>query len=112
MRPACPECLDAANTGHKILVMKKKPAALHSAIGAAEFKARCLELMDRVRETREEFVVTKHGEPVARLVPYDPPDRPKSFWGSMSGSVLRYDAPFDPVPGEWFHEAAMTRTGS
>lgn len=30
----------------------------------AEFKGRCLELMDRVRETGEELVVTKHGKPI------------------------------------------------
>jgi len=34
-------------------------------IAAAEFKARCLELMDRVRETGVEYVITKHGTPVA-----------------------------------------------
>nr|MBA2260046.1 type II toxin-antitoxin system Phd/YefM family antitoxin [Acidobacteriota bacterium] len=37
-------------------------------VAAAEFKARCLELMDHVRETGAEYVVTKHGTPVARLV--------------------------------------------
>ncbi len=42
-------------------------------IGAAGFKARCLELMDRVRETGVEYIVTKHGEPVAKLVPYTRP---------------------------------------
>ena len=33
------------------------------------FKATCLELMDRVRETGTEYVVTKHGKPVARILP-------------------------------------------
>jgi prevent-host-death family protein len=88
------------------MTMKRKPPIAKPAVGAAEFKARCLELMDRVRETREELVVAKHGQPVAKLVPYDPPDRPASFWGSMSGTVVRYDAPFDPVPGEWFHDTS------
>ena len=69
-------------------------------LGAAEFKARCLELMDRVRETRAEYVVTKHGTPVARLVPYAPSERP-SFFGSAKGTVLQYDRPFDPVEGEY-----------
>lgn len=72
-----------------------------TAIAAAAFKARCLELMDRVHETREEYVVTKHGKPIAKLVPYDAPERPKSFIGSMRGTVLHYDRPFDPVDGEW-----------
>jgi prevent-host-death family protein len=94
--------LRAGNNGHKIVVMTGRARkARQASVGAAEFKARCLELMERVRETRQEYVVTKHGKPVAKLVPYDPPERSGRFFGSMRGSVLRYDRPFDPVPGEW-----------
>jgi prevent-host-death family protein len=67
---------------------------------AAEFKAKCLELMDRVRETGGEYVVTKHGKPVAKLVPYAEPAR-VSFFGSMKGTVLKFDRPFDPIDGEY-----------
>ena len=38
-------------------------------IAAAEFKARCLTLMEDVRSTREPIVITKRGKPVAKLVP-------------------------------------------
>jgi prevent-host-death family protein len=90
---------------------KKAPARLNRkdrppsnvtarSIAAATFKAKCLELMDRVRETGEEYVVTKHGEPVARLVPYTARARTTLF-GSMRGTVLAYERPFDPVDGEW-----------
>jgi prevent-host-death family protein len=67
---------------------------------AAEFKARCLKLMDRVRETGAEYVVTKHGKPVAKLVPYME-SRRQSFFGSLEGSLLQYDRPFDPIDGEY-----------
>jgi len=40
-------------------------------IAAAEFKARCLILMEDVRKTREPVVITKRGKPVAKLVPLD-----------------------------------------
>lgn len=69
-------------------------------VGAAQFKARCLDLMDRVRETGAEYVVTKHGRPVAKLVPYTQVPR-TPFFGSMKGSVLNYDRPFDPVDGDY-----------
>ena len=69
-------------------------------IAAADFKATCLELMDRVRETRTEYVVTKHGRPVAKLVPYTDPER-KPFLGSMKGTVLKYERPFDPIDGDY-----------
>jgi prevent-host-death family protein len=38
-------------------------------IAAGEFKAQCLRLMDEVQQTRQEVVITKHGKPVAKLVP-------------------------------------------
>ena len=37
---------------------------------ASEFKARCLKLMDEVQKTGDEIVITKHGKPVSKLVPY------------------------------------------
>jgi prevent-host-death family protein len=70
-------------------------------IAAAEFKATCLQLMDRVRETRAEYVVTKHGRPVARLVPYDEPKSATRFIGSMKGTVLAYERPTDPLDDVW-----------
>ncbi|HEX9365798.1 MAG TPA: type II toxin-antitoxin system prevent-host-death family antitoxin [Vicinamibacterales bacterium] len=70
------------------------------SLPAAEFKTRCLELMDRVRETGMEYVVTKHGRPVAKLVPYVAPQR-RSLFGALKGSVLAYERPFDPIDGEY-----------
>src|SRR5688500_6564947 len=73
-----------------------------TSIPAAEFKARCLELMDGVRETDEGYVVTKHGKPGAMLVRYtSPPKKKKGLFGSMKGTVLSYERPFDPIDGEW-----------
>jgi len=69
-------------------------------IAAAEFKARCLELMDRVRETGAEYIVTKHGRPVARLVPVRERER-ETLFGALRGTVLEYERPFDPVEGDY-----------
>ncbi len=41
-------------------------------IQASAFKAQCLHLLDEVAETHRDVVVTKHGKPIARLVPYEP----------------------------------------
>lgn len=38
-------------------------------IGAARFKEQCLSLLDRVGP--ESIVITKHGKPVARLIPIE-----------------------------------------
>ena len=55
-------------------------------VAATEFKAKCLELMDRVAERRETYVITKRGKPVAKLVPADPPRR-KSIFGCMADQM-------------------------
>lgn len=69
-------------------------------VAAAAFKAQCLELMDRVRDTGVEYVITKHGRPVAKLVPIvERPEAP--LFGSMKRTVVAYERPFDPVDGDY-----------
>jgi prevent-host-death family protein len=74
-------------------------------VPAAEFKAKCLSLLDRVGP--EGIVITKHGRPVARLVPAGARDA--ELIGSLKGRVkikggilstgLRWDAqPRHPRP--------------
>ena len=38
-------------------------------LNASDFKARCLAILDRVRETGEPVLILKRGKPVAQLVP-------------------------------------------
>ena len=57
--------------------MKKMPAG--------EFKAHCLSVMDKVRSTREPVLITKHGKPVAKLVPAE--EAPQEFLGRLKGVV-------------------------
>jgi prevent-host-death family protein len=83
-----------------VMTKRRRGTAQSRAVPAAEFKATCLELMDRVRETGAEYVVTKHGRPVAMLVPYDGTARPVLF-GALKGTVLKYHRPFDPVEGDY-----------
>ena len=52
-------------------------------IGAAKFKAECLALLDNL--TVEGLIVTKHGKPVARVVPYPRPSA--GLIGSLRGKL-------------------------
>ena len=52
-------------------------------IGAAQFKARCLEIMDQVAATGNPVVVTKHGVPVVQRVPVT--RRPTTVVGALKG---------------------------
>ena len=81
-------------------VSRSRSPRRRGQLSAADFKATCLELMERVRETGGEYVVTKHGKPVAKLVPYTEPAR-RSFFGSMKGTVLKYERPFEPIDGHY-----------
>lgn len=68
-------------------------------MAAGEFKARCLEMMDRVNELGEEIVITKYGKPVARLVPAE--STPARLFGALKGSVLWYGDVISPVEEPW-----------
>jgi prevent-host-death family protein len=59
------------------LDMKKMPA------GA--FKAHCLAVMDEVQAKHETVIITKHGKPVAKLVPVEPEG--DDIFGFLRGKV-------------------------
>jgi prevent-host-death family protein len=40
-------------------------------MAAGSFKVHCLSVMDEVQAKRETVLITKHGKPVAKLVPAD-----------------------------------------
>jgi prevent-host-death family protein len=73
------------------------------AIGAAEFKAKCLNLIDQMADDGEPIVITKRGKPVAVLSPIPEATGHTSIIGAMKGSVLNYDDPFSPAiaADEW-----------
>ena len=72
-------------------------------ITAAEFKAKCLRLMDEVAKSRTPIVITKRGKPVAKLVPAD--DTPIDPFGCMAGTIeIRGDI-ISPIDVEWTGDA-------
>ena len=70
---------------------------------AAEFKAKCLALLDRVHDRGESITITKRGRVVARLVPAGETDeRP---WLRVRGTVTWHGDPFAPAVDETEIEA-------
>ncbi len=67
-------------------------------IGAGNFKAKCLKLLDIVSETRQPLIITKHGKAIAQLIPM--PSEIDLF-GVLAGSVLHDDDIITPLENEW-----------
>ena len=55
-------------------------------ISISEFKAKCLGLIEQVHKTRQPLRITRHGRPVAEVIPAGP-DRKRKFLGDMMGTV-------------------------
>ncbi len=56
-------------------------------IKAGDFKAKCLKLMDHVKEFHEEIIITKRGKPVAKLIPVEDNEKRKTTFGFLKDSV-------------------------
>lgn len=92
--------------------MPKKPHKPHKAVRetaiapletlevkAGVFKDTCLQLLDDVRDKHIEIVVTKHGKPVARVVPIE--GTVQSARGFMRGTVLEHGDIVSPDFEAW-----------
>jgi prevent-host-death family protein len=66
---------------------------------ASEFKAKCLHLMDEVKQTGKEIVITKNGKPVSILAPYK--TFPKSIFGLHKGKLQSKDDLTTPLGIDW-----------
>ncbi|MGH7823483.1 MAG: type II toxin-antitoxin system prevent-host-death family antitoxin [Candidatus Binatia bacterium] len=64
-------------------------------VTSTEFKARCLEMMERVRRTRRPLTMTKRGRIVAQLAP--PPPEEARAWRRLRGSATHVGDVVSPV---------------
>ena len=69
-------------------------------ISKSQFKPKSLEYFRQVQETGEPIIITDHGKPVLKIMPYAP--SPDDLLKALRGSVVRYDDPLEPVGAdEW-----------
>ena len=76
-----------------------RPPVRSREVSAGDFKARCLALMDDVRDFGTEYIITKRGVPVARMVPVSIERRP--LLGSMKGTVKVLGDIVSPLDEPW-----------
>lgn len=68
-------------------------------IKAGEFKASCLELMDIVKQEHIEYIITKRGVPIAKLVPIE--EVKTTPFGCMQGTIVHMGDLISPIDVEW-----------
>lgn len=56
------------------------------SVPISEFKAKCLGLIEQVDKTRQPLQITRHGRPIAEVIPAGP-DRARKFLGDMVGTA-------------------------
>lgn len=56
-------------------------------LSVSDFKATCLEVLERVRRTGRSVVITKRGEPIAEVVPTSSATAGTDWLGSLSASA-------------------------
>ena len=66
---------------------------------ASEFKAKCFKIMDDVAATGEPVIITKHGVPVAQLVPAV--QKPETLSGALQSSVTILGDIVGPIDAAW-----------
>lgn len=76
---------------------------MQEAMGAGEFKAKCLKILDEVQRQRKQVTILKRGKPVARLVPIQ--ERSSSFIGSMKGTMDIVGDIVSPLDVRWDADA-------
>ncbi|MCW5941880.1 MAG: type II toxin-antitoxin system Phd/YefM family antitoxin [Fimbriimonadaceae bacterium] len=68
---------------------------------ATEFKAKCLQLLDRVKETGEHIQITKRGVVVAEVAPPREARGESSGFGLAKGKIRIVGDIMEPLDVEW-----------
>ena len=64
-------------------------------VSKSQFKLRALEYFRQVEQSGEALIITDHGRPVLKVIPYSA--EPSDVLNALRNSVRKYDRPMDPV---------------
>ena len=68
---------------------------MEQSVSKSIFKGKALKYFREVESTGKELVITDHGKPVLKIVPYS--HDPEEALRTLRGSVIRYTDPLEPV---------------
>jgi prevent-host-death family protein len=69
-----------------VWISQGKGLSAMEEIAISKFKATCLAVLERVRKTHKPVRVTRHGVPVAEIVPPSAKSKKKRWMGCMAGT--------------------------
>ena len=68
---------------------------MEQMISKSRFKPKALQYFREIQESGRELILTDHGKPVLKVIPYH--DEPQVVFDELKNSVKRYDDPTEPV---------------
>ena len=68
---------------------------MENMISKSQFKPRALHYFREIEKTGQELVISDHGKPVLKIVPYS--ENPEETLKFLRGTVVKYDDPTEPV---------------
>lgn len=72
---------------------------MKQVIPAGQFKAECLNIMEQVKRTGKEIVITKHRVPIAKLCPIEITNA--TLFGTMQGTIQINKDFLQPINEKW-----------
>lgn len=66
----------------------------------SEFKATCLKVVERIRSTGQQLLITKNGVPAAVIGPPPPNPKKQGLFGAMKGKIQFHGDIVSPVGEE------------
>ena len=83
---------------HGIMTMSfqlKRENILKNMISKSQFKPRALHYFREIEKTGKELVISDHGKPVLKIVPYV--EDPEEVLKLLRDTVIKYEDPTEPV---------------
>lgn len=68
-------------------------------MSVSKFKATCLAVIETISQTGETLIITKHGKPLAQIVPL-PKNTSDSAFGAMAAHSREIEDILEPLPEE------------
>ena len=96
--------LQKVTYGHIIVTIVIIYRNIMRSVSVSDFKAHCINYMKLTQSSREIFLITKHGKPIAKLVPVDilaPDEKQTIVFDKLKDCTVLHGNILDPIDTPW-----------